>query len=68
MQTPSGLKPWATDTNVALIQNILRVNTRVEKSKFSVHKREYEALPETMMVVPLRGDVMFPHVVRQLHL
>ena len=46
----------------------LRVNTRVEKAKFSVHKREYEALPETMSVVPLKGDVMFPHVVRQLHL
>ncbi len=40
----------------------------MEKSKFSVHKREYETLPETMMVVPLRGDVMFPHVVRQLNL
>ncbi|MBI5308674.1 MAG: LON peptidase substrate-binding domain-containing protein, partial [Planctomycetes bacterium] len=40
----------------------------MEKAKFSVHKREYEALPETMIVVPLRGDVMFPHVVRQLNL
>lgn len=40
----------------------------MDKAKFSVHKREDGTLPEIINIIPLRGEVFFPHLIGPLSL
>ncbi len=42
--------------------------TATKKTKFSFHKRDDGTLPEIVSIIPVKDDVVFPHLVRPLSL
>src|SRR3989304_6445226 len=39
-----------------------------KKAKFSLHRRDDGVLPEVISIIPLKDDVVFPHLIRPLSL
>ncbi|OHC11967.1 MAG: hypothetical protein A3K50_06095 [Planctomycetes bacterium RIFOXYD12_FULL_42_12] len=39
-----------------------------KKAKFSFHRRDDGILPEIISIIPLKDDVVFPHLIRPLSL
>ncbi|MDQ1286091.1 MAG: ATP-dependent Lon protease [Thermodesulfobacteriota bacterium] len=40
----------------------------MKKTNFSFHKRNHGTLPESIAIVPLKDDVIFPHLILPLSL